>query len=385
MNPSVVAIPGSIIRQIASKKRATSIDLGLGEPTLLPSIEHFEYAMQRTAREGVKYTANAGDRELRAAIAGYYAYPQMSGAENVCITAGSQEAMYVTLMTLLDPAFDELLVVEPAFPSYVKMATLGGVAVRTVSMLEDDGFAFDAERILAGIGAATRAIVLCSPCNPTSRVLRRDQAELLVETLRRREGTPIWLIHDEIYREQCFVDDAADLARMYPYTVVTNSLSKSNALTGLRLGWILGPGDFIEQAVKAHAWVTSCADTFAQYVAMHIFSGSDGVREHAEWYARQQATVVAALRESGLPYVVPDGAFYACVGLPPGVDSLSASLALIDRHDVVAIPGRAFGAAMEGWLRCSWVAPADVVAEGFRRIADWSRATAASGSGSSIA
>src|SRR5580698_7556514 len=124
MNPSVVAIPGSIIRQIASKKRPTSIDLGLGEPTLLPSIEHFEYAMQRTAREGVKYTANAGDRELRAAIAGYYAYPQMSGAENVCITAGSQEAMYVTLMTLLDPAFDELLVVEPAFPSYFKMATL---------------------------------------------------------------------------------------------------------------------------------------------------------------------------------------------------------------------------------------------------------------------
>ncbi len=152
-------------------------------------------------------------------------------------------------MTLLDPAVDELLVVEPAFPSYVKMATLGGVSVRTVSMLEDDGFAFDAERILAGIGPATRAIVICSPCNPTARVLRRDQAQLLVDALQRRGGEPIWLIHDEIYREQTFVDDAVDLAALYPQTIVTNSLSKSNALTGLRLGWILGPGAFVEQAV----------------------------------------------------------------------------------------------------------------------------------------
>jgi aspartate/methionine/tyrosine aminotransferase len=352
---------------------------------LLPALEHFEYAMQRTAREGVKYTANAGDPQLRSAIAAHYAYPGMDGAENACITAGSQEAMYVVQMTLLDPAVDELLVVEPAFPSYVKMATLGGVAVRTVSMLEDDGFAFDAERIVAGIGPATRAIVLCSPCNPTARVLRQDQAELLVEALRRRGGDPVWLIHDEIYREQCFVDDAADLANLYPYTIVTNSLSKSNALTGLRLGWILGPQAFVEQAVKAHAWVTSCADTFAQYVAMHIFETAGGIREHASWYERQREAVVAALRESGLPHVVPDGAFYACVGLPHGVDSLSASLALIDRHDVVAIPGRAFGAAMEGWLRCSWVAPADVVAEGFRRIADWSHATSAAFGGSSKA
>ena len=94
---------------------------------MLPTAAHFEYAMQRVSRDGVKYTANAGDPELRAALAAHYAYPGLGRTENVCITAGSQEAMYVVLMTLLDPAVDELLVVEPAFPSYVKMATLGGV------------------------------------------------------------------------------------------------------------------------------------------------------------------------------------------------------------------------------------------------------------------
>jgi aspartate/methionine/tyrosine aminotransferase len=385
VNPRVVAIPGSLIRQVAAKKRSTSIDLGLGEPTLLPTKAHFDYAMERVARDGVKYTANAGDTALREAIASHYAYPGMHRPENVCVTAGSQEAMYVALMTLLDPAVDELLVVEPAFPSYVKMATLGGVAVRTVSMLEDDGFAFDADRILAGVGPATRAIVICSPCNPTSRVLRRDQAELLVGALRRRGGDSVWLIHDEIYREQCFVDDAVDLAALYPHTIVTNSLSKSNALTGLRLGWILAPQSFLDQAVKAHAWVTSCADTFAQYVATSIFTTPGALQEHAAWYGRHRELLVEALRDSGLRFVAPDGAFYVAVAIPDGVGSLDAAMDLIERQDVVAIPGRAFGESMEGWLRLSWVAPAEIVAHGVRRIADWSRATACAPRGSSVA
>ncbi len=100
---------------------------------------------------------------MREAIARYYHYPDMHRAANVCVTTGSQEAMYVTLKTLLDPAKDELLVVEPAFPAYVKMATLENVAVRAVAMREEDDFAIDAERILEAIGEKTRAVVICSP------------------------------------------------------------------------------------------------------------------------------------------------------------------------------------------------------------------------------
>ncbi|MBV8489565.1 MAG: pyridoxal phosphate-dependent aminotransferase, partial [Candidatus Eremiobacteraeota bacterium] len=244
MNPKVVEIPGSLIRKLAAKKKPASIDLGLGEPTLAPNREHFEYAMDRVAREGVKYTANAGDAHLREAIARYYHYPDLHRAGNVCVTAGSQEAMYVVLKTLLDASQDELLVVEPAFPAYVKMAALEGIAYRTVEMAEEEDFAFDAERIAAAITPATRAIVLCSPCNPTARVLSLEQAEALVAILHKRHGKHIWLIHDEIYREQTFVEDAAYLAELYPQTIVTNSVSKSNALTGLRLGWILAPESF---------------------------------------------------------------------------------------------------------------------------------------------
>lgn len=371
MNPRVSQIETSIIRQFAAKKKASSIDLGLGEPTLMPRMEYFERALERVREKGVKYTANAGDPELREAIARHYAYPNMEKTENVCVTVGSQEAMYVTLKALLDPLQDELLVVEPAFPSYVKMAALEGIGVRTVSMSPDDDFEFDAERIAAAIGERTRAIVLCSPCNPTARVISRDAAEALAETLRRRGGEPVWLIHDEIYREQMFVGNAADLARIYPHTIVANSLSKSNALTGLRLGWILGPSDFVASAIKVHAWATSCADTFAQYVALEVFRSPENLREHASWYREHREEVRRALEDTSLPFVDPDGAFYVCVRLPKNTCSLDAAHRLADFFDVICVPGVAFGNAMEGWLRCSWVAPIERVREGIARVADY--------------
>ncbi|HVN69863.1 MAG TPA: pyridoxal phosphate-dependent aminotransferase [Candidatus Binatia bacterium] len=370
MNPRVLEISASLIREVSSRKKPTSIDLGLGEPSLAPSLGHFEEAMRYVAEHGVKYTPNAGDRTLREAIARAYAYPEMESAENVCVTVGSQEAMYVALKTLLDPAKDELLIVDPAFPSYRKMAALEGVAFRSVTMRADEAFAFDAERIVAAIGERTRAVVICSPCNPTGRVISTAQARTLARALERRGGD-IWLIHDEIYREQTFVDDAAELARLYPRTIVTNSLSKSNALTGLRLGWLIGERSFIEQAIKVHAWAVSCADTFAQRIALHVFQTPGALREHAAWYRERRRDLLAALEESGLHFVPVDGTFYVCVRLAPGALSLEAAGDLIERHDVVAIPGIAFGASLEGWLRLSWVGAPERVRTALARIADY--------------
>ena len=369
MNPQVSKIEGSLIRAVAARKRPSSIDLGMGEPKLMPNSKHLDHAMTYVREHGVKYTPNAGDPALREAIARHYGYPGLAQPDNVCVTTGSQEAMYVTLKTLLDPGQDELLVVEPAFPSYVKMAALEDVACRTVGMRENDDFALDAERIIGAVGEKTRAIVICSPCNPTGRVLSQEQAAALVRSLETRSGKDVWLVHDEIYREQVFTDDVAWLAQTYPRTVVTNSISKSNALTGLRLGWILAPQSFIELAVRTHAWLTSCADTFAQAVALNVFGSADGVREHAAWYREQREALLIALRRSGLRFVVPQGSFYVCVRLPDGTASLEAANDLIDAYDVLAIPGVAFGAGLEGWLRLSWVAPIDNVAEGISRIA----------------
>jgi aminotransferase len=293
----------------------------------------------------------------------------MRSARNVCTTAGSQEAVYVAIKTLLDPAHDELLVVTPAFPAYEKIAQLEGIAWRHVEMREDDDFRFDVDAIVAAIAPATRMIVIGSPANPTGRVLRDADARRLADALLARPGPPVWILQDEIYRELTYVDGPGYLANYYPHTVVANSLSKSNALTGMRIGWLIAPDDAIEHLVKMHAWITATANTFAQRVAYEIFREPGALSEHAAWYRAQHALVTEALDASGLRYVPIDGAFYACVQLPRGEhDSLAAAIDLVENGGVVAIPGVLFGSTLEGWLRLTWVAPVATFAEGLRRI-----------------
>jgi len=371
MNPKVTEITGSLIREIAAKKTPGCMDLGLGEPSLKPTMSFWANAIRETEKAGLRYTVNAGDAALREAIGAHYSYPRLTSAENVCIMTGSQEAVYIVIKTLLDPAKDELLVVEPAFPAYAKMARLEGAAVRSVSMDPADGFAFDPGRILAAVGQRTRLIVICSPCNPTARVISRKNVEAISEGLLARGGDPIYVLHDEIYLEQIFVEDAGHFAASYPHTIVTNSLSKSNALTGLRLGWSIAPKEIAAAIVKTHAWVTSCASTFAQRIAMEIFNTPGALHEHAHWYRDQRRAVSEALAQSGLQVVPVEGSFYACVKLPEGAKSIEVAHELADHHGVIAIPGVAFGESLEGWLRLSWVSPVQDVREGIKRIAEF--------------
>jgi aminotransferase len=368
-NPRVTSIEPSVIRSLNDRKTATSIDLGMGEPTLLPTMRYFELATQWVAEHGCRYTTNAGDAELRKAIAEHYHYPKLSGAENVIATPGSQEAVYLTIKALLDPAKDALMVVEPAFPSYAKCAQMEGIALQRVTLAAEDGFAFDAERIVAAVTPQTRLIVLCSPCNPTARAITRAECERLAGLLLARGGDPVYVLHDEIYRELLFTQDAGWLAQVYPHTIVVNSLSKSNALTGMRMGWALAPKTCIPTMLRAHSYIASTANTFAQRIALEIFRTPRGLEEHAAFYRERRAAAATALDGAGLRYAPIDGSFYAAVHVGDGIETLDFAQRLIEEADVVAIPGSIFGATFEGWLRCSWVAPIESVREGFQRIA----------------
>ncbi|MGP6156981.1 MAG: pyridoxal phosphate-dependent aminotransferase [Vulcanimicrobiaceae bacterium] len=367
MNPALLAVGTSVIRALHARRRPSSIDLGLGEPTLMPDVAHFERATAWVAEHGCRYSPNAGFEDLRELIARHYAYPGLERATNVCITTGSSEALYVTLKTLLDPERDELLVVEPAFGVYTKIAEVEGLAVRRVTFDAANGFRFDADAILEAVGPATRAIVICSPCNPTGRVISRDDVKRIADALLARGGAPVYVVHDEIYREQLYTDDAGSFAEVYPYTVAINSLSKSNALTGLRLGWTLAPADVTAQIAKLHALATSCASTFAQRVAFEIFAANQLAVQRA-WYVEQRFGALAAAEAAGLELIEPDGAFYLCVRVGAG-DTLAFAEELLESRDVVAIPGDIFGATLAGWLRTSFVAPQDALFEGYSRIA----------------
>jgi len=334
----------------------------------LPQQRFLDAATRWASEFGLKYTTNLGDLATREKIAAHYAYPGMDQARNVCMMTGSQEAVYCTIKAMLNPATDELLVVEPAFPAYAKMAQLEGIASRSVAMREDDAFAYDVDAIVAAIGPRTRMLVIGSPANPTGRVLRAADAQRLADALLARAGEPVWVLHDEIYRELTYIDDPGYLAAVYPYTVVANSLSKSNALTGLRIGWVIAPDAALDPIAKTHAWVTSTASAFAQRVCYEIFAEPGALTEQSAWYRAQREGVLTALSASGLTHLPIDGAFYACVRLPSGGDSLAAAERLVERDGVLAIPGSIFGATLEGWLRVSWVGPLDALSEGLKRI-----------------
>jgi aspartate/methionine/tyrosine aminotransferase len=368
MNPAIEAATGSTIRALHGKRRETSINLGIGEPTILPNVAHFERATAWVAKHGCRYSTNIGDADLREAIAARYAYPGF-GPDNVCVTTGSQEAVYVALRTLLDPAKDEILVVEPCFPVYVKIAQIESIPLRRVSIDPRSADPFDPDAILAAVGPNTRMIVICSPNNPTGRVISKASARRIADGLLARGGEPIYLMHDEIYRELTYVDDAGEFGKIDPYAVAINSLSKSNSLTGLRLGWVIAPTAALPQIVKMHGWITSCANTFSQRVAFEIFSANElGV--NLPWYVRQRGVALDAVRETPLDYIEPDGAFYLCVRVGSD-DTLAFAEALLEERDVVAIPAHIFGPSLAGGLRTSFLGTPENVREGLARIADF--------------
>jgi aspartate/methionine/tyrosine aminotransferase len=372
MNPMVAGIAPSLIRQLNARKKPGDVDLGMGEPTLKPEARFFEAATERVRQEGCPYSSNAGYADLRSAVAAYHGFPGRGGAEHVVMTVGSEEALYLAIKAVLDPARDEALIVEPCYLAYPKLCALEGIRHRTVPLPAADGFAPSAARVLAAMGAATRMIILNSPNNPTGRIWPAAELRALADGLAARPGPPVWVLSDEVYRELYFTPQRpASIGEMWPYALVAGSLSKSNALTGLRLGWLVGDAKAVAAATKVHQLVNTAASTFSQMVAREVFADSANLSAHRAHYAERLELVEGLMREHRIGWVRPEGAFYCMVRLPMALehDSLAAAEALLDRHHVVATPGRAFGDSGEGWLRLSWVAePADL-RTGTERIA----------------
>lgn len=376
MNPVLDGIAPSIIRAINARKRPGDIDLGLGEPTLRPDPRPFEAATEWVRTNGLPYTANAGFAELRARIAAYHGFADRGAAENVVVTVGSEEALYLALKASVDAARDEVLIVEPCYLAYPKLCALEGIRHRTVALDPEDGFRPSAARVLDALGPDTRMIVLNSPNNPTGRVWPEAELRALADALAARPGPPVRVLADEVYRELYFTaSPPVSIAALWPHSLVAGSLSKSNALTGLRLGWLIGDAKTVAAATKVHQLVNTAASTYSQVVAMEVFADSAKLAEHRPHYAERRSLLDALMREHGIDWLPPEGAFYCMVRLPERWrhDSLGAAEALLERHRVIATPGVAFGDSGEGWMRLSWVAEPDDLRTGIERIAEFFR------------
>ncbi|HEX8695819.1 MAG TPA: pyridoxal phosphate-dependent aminotransferase [Longimicrobium sp.] len=374
MNPLLAGIAPSLIRAIAARKRPGDVDLGMGEPTLRPDLAPFEAALERVRAEGIPYTPNAGLPELREAVAGYFAFPGKTAGTNVCVTIGSEEALYLVVKTLLDPARDEALVVEPCYLAYPKLCALEGVRHRTAALDPADGFRPRADAVLGALGPDTRLVILNTPCNPTGRVWPEEELRRLADGLAERPGPPVHVLADEVYRELYYLPHRPpSIAELYPHSLVVGSLSKSNALTGLRLGWLVAEAEPVAAAVKVHQIVNTAASTFANHVALEIFARPESLAAHRPLYAARRAQLVDLLDRHDIRHAPIEGAFYCFVRLPEKLagDSLAAAERLLEEHRVVTVPGIAFGEGGEGWLRLSWVAEPDALAAGIERIAEF--------------
>jgi len=366
-------IQKSMIRQVFDRARPGSINLGLGEPDLpTPDVIRRE-AARVVVEEQNGYTTHAGLPALRERVAADYPHLALA-PEQVVITAGSQEALYLSLLTLVDEG-DEVLIPDPGFVAYPTIVRMAGGVPRFYRMPASRDFAFDAEEFRRQLTPRTKVVVCISPSNPTGRVLSRAEMASLAEAL---EGSGAYVVSDEIYRDLYFTGERPPTVSEFrpERTLVIGGLSKSMSMTGWRLGWLCGDSDVVRSALVLHGYTTTCASTVSQKAGLAAWT-AEAAEARASmrrtFRARRDHLLGLLSSELSLRAVEPEGAFYTMVDVSAHGDSMSVAERFLE-HGVITVPGAAFGAEGEGFLRVSFCADLPVIEEGVRRMKEALRA-----------
>lgn len=359
-------IERSPIRRITDRAKPGDISFGLGEPDL-PTPEVIRQAAIRAIKEEQNgYTLQAGLPALRELVAGDY--PQMNlTPDQVIITAGSQEAMYLALMTLVEEG-DEVLLPDPGFVAYPTIVRMKGGVPVYYRLPSASDFEFDLDEFRRGLSPRTRVVVCCSPSNPTGRTLSANDLVAIAETL---SDSGVFVVSDEIYRELYYTAERpASISSVYERTIVIGGLSKSMSMTGWRLGWILGDQAVVESAHLLHGYVTTCAATVSQKAALAAWTAEAAaarVEIRRTFHERRDHLLGLIATELGLRSVVPEGAFYTMLDVSAYGSSEEVAERFLD-HGVVTVPGSAFGNESEGFLRVSFCADKPKLTEGVARL-----------------
>jgi aspartate/methionine/tyrosine aminotransferase len=361
------SVAPTLIRQIFERALPDSINFGLGEPDL-PTPQFMRAEAARVALEEQNgYTSHAGLPALREKIAA--AYPHLNlGANQVCVTVGSQEAMTAAFLAIIDEG-DEVLIPNPSFPAYENCVNLSGGKPVFYRLPAEKDFAFDIEEFKSKITPQTRAAVVISPSNPTGKIFTAEDLRQISEVLR---GTGIYLISDEIYSDLYFTGEKPHSAsEFYDRTIIVSGLSKSLSMTGWRVGWVASRQTEVVKAVLTlHGFLTVCTSTISQKAALLGWT-AEAEKAKAEAravYERRGRFLIDLFnRELGLHATSPEGAFYTMLD----VRSLGDDLEIAERflqNRVITVPGIAFGSEAKGFLRVSFCNPEERMAEGVRRM-----------------
>lgn len=348
------------------------VTLGIGEPNFVTPGHIIEAGVESLRGGRTGYTSNAGDLALRQAIATLIEsrYGLSYAPENeILVTVGVSEAMYLALKILLDPG-DEVLVAEPCFvanPALVE--TAGGVPVMVPTCVDDD-FQVTGAELEARVTPRTKAILLSYPSNPTGAVLTREH---LLQVAAVAEEHDLVVISDEIYERLVYGIEHINFAAlpgMFGRTIVLSGMSKSYAMTGWRIGYISAPAAFTEAMYKIHQYLIMSAPTMGQVAATEaILYGERDIEAMRLEYDRRRKLIVDGFNHLGLRCFEPRGAFYAFPSIAiTGMDDETFCEELLRSQRLALIPGSAFGASGGGFARASYATSEAMIMEALERL-----------------
>lgn len=348
------------------------LHLGIGEPDFSVSASVTE-ALKKAADAGkTKYTPTAGIPELRAAIARKLKRENGidADASSVLVCHGASEAIMAALLGITDPG-DEVLAPDPSWPNYQGQIHMAGCKAVFYPLLEKDKFHATAEQIEQHLSPKTRLLILNSPSNPTGGVTTRDELLDIAELVRTHN---LAVLSDEPY-EKLLYDGAThvsigSLPGMQDHVFTVNTMSKTYAMTGLRVGYVQGPLQAMGPIVRIQEGFSSCVNTPAQWAALEALEGSqDYVAEMRETYARRRKILFDGLNAlPGVSCLAPEGAFYAFPNVSRLGKSQDVAMDWLQRAKVFGVPGSAFGKAGEGFIRICFAVSESVIREALSRV-----------------
>jgi aspartate aminotransferase len=377
------ALPGSATLAISNRAREMKaegrdvISFGAGEPDF-PTPEHIVAAAQRAANDPTNhhYTANAGLAPLREAIVEYTAtYSDVPvDASQVLVTNGAKQAIFQAFAALLDPG-DEVLLPAPHWVTYPAGVELAGGVPISVPTTMDAGFKVGVDDLERHRGDRTKLLIFVSPSNPTGAVYTADEARAIGEWA---HENGVWVLADEIYQRLVYGSDEsapsiAGVTRDLEDVLLVNGVAKSFAMTGWRVGWMIGPDDVIGAAARHQSHATGNINNVAQAAALEALRGSqDTVLAMREAFDKRRQKMVSMLQTApGLVCLEPEGAFYVfpdVTGLLGARYPTSEALAegLIEEEGIAVVPGESFGAP--GFIRLSYALSDEDLERGVTRM-----------------
>lgn len=378
LNNKVKEVKPSGIRKFfdIAEQMEDVISLGVGEPDFQTPWQIRQAGIRSLESGRTKYTSNWGLIQLRNEIARYVKRKynlNYNPEHEILVTVGGSEAIDMCVRAVVEPG-DEVIIPQPSYVCYEPAVALcGGVPVIIETKAENE-FKLTKEELLANLSSKTKAVILPYPCNPTGAIMEKADLEALAEVLRERD---IVVISDEIYAELTFGEtkhvSIASIEGMAERTLVVNGFSKTFSMTGWRLGYACGPKPLMEQIVKIHQYMIMCAPTTSQYAAVEALRNcDDAVEEMLEEYDVRRRLIVNGFNKLGLTCREPKGAFYAFPSIQStGMTSDEFCEKLLTSKHVALVPGTAFGASGEGFVRASYCYSHNHLKEALKRIGEF--------------